>query len=75
MKLRKLDSLRYAFCDLDFFWRRGFEARVTVARGQLFVNAEGAGMLNLLRKAGAQLYAPSPIFFGENVERFVGADA
>jgi len=35
MKLRKLDSLRYAFCDLDFFWSRGSEARVTFARGLL----------------------------------------
>jgi hypothetical protein len=35
MKLRKLDSLRYAVRDLDFFWRRGSEARVTFARGLL----------------------------------------
>jgi len=28
----RLDSLRYAFNDLDFFWRRGSEARVTFAR-------------------------------------------
>jgi len=28
-----LDSLRYALCDLDFYWRRGSEARVTSARG------------------------------------------
>jgi questin oxidase-like protein len=33
MKLRKLSSLRYAVCDLDFFWRRGSEARVTFPRG------------------------------------------
>jgi hypothetical protein len=33
MKRRKLSSLRYAFCDLDFFWRRRSEAKVTFARG------------------------------------------
>jgi len=33
MNRRKLDSLRYAFCDLDFFWPHRSEAEVTFARG------------------------------------------
>jgi len=37
MKPRKLDSLRYAFYDLDFFWRRRSESRVSFAGGLLFV--------------------------------------
>src|SRR5215813_41498 len=41
MKLRKLDSLRYAICDLDFFWRRGPEARVTFARGLILAVPSG----------------------------------
>ena len=32
MKPRNLDGLRYAFYDLDFFWRRRSESRVTFAR-------------------------------------------
>jgi hypothetical protein len=39
MNLRKLDSLRYAVRDLDFFWRRRSEARVTFARGLIHQQA------------------------------------
>jgi len=35
MKPRKPDSLLYAVRDLDFFWRRRSEARVTFAKGLL----------------------------------------
>src|SRR5215510_13256245 len=41
MKLRKLSGLRYAFCGLDFFWRRGPEARVTFARGLILAVPSG----------------------------------
>jgi len=35
MKPRKLDSLRYGIFDLDFSWRREFDARVTFAKGEV----------------------------------------
>jgi len=46
MKLRKMDSLRYAVRDLDFFWRLRSEPGVTIAKGLLRPGVSGWRLLS-----------------------------